>query len=140
MTLPLATLLAAAALTAAPEEPKPVGAIPFELYDGRVFLTVRVNGGDPGDFQFDSAAGRSCLTRRFGRRTRLETPWTATVSGAGDGTQSVPVARDVEFAVGDLRFRAERVLLIDMDVDGFAELLGETENDVEMRFFARIIA
>ncbi len=115
MTAPLAALLAAAAFVAAPEEPKPVGAVPFELYDGRVFLRVPVNGGEPGDFQFDSAAGRSCVTRRFGRRIRLETPWTATVSGAGDGTQSVPVARDVGFAIGDLRFRAERVLLVDMD-------------------------
>jgi len=111
----LAALLAAAALTAVPGGPKPVGVIPFDLYDGRIFLPVRVNGGEPGDFQFDSAAGRSCVTRRFGQSTRLETPWTATVSGAGDGTQSVPVARDVEFAVGGLRFRAERVPLIDMD-------------------------
>jgi hypothetical protein len=115
VTLPLAALLAAAAITAAAEEPKPVDVVPFDLYDGRIFLSVRVNGGEPGDFQFDSAAGRSCLTLGFGRRSRLETPWTATVSGAGDGTQSVPVARDVEFAVGDLRFRAERVPLIDMD-------------------------
>jgi hypothetical protein len=76
---------------------------------------VRVNGSEPGAFQFDSAAGRSCVTRQFGRRRRLETPWTATVFGAGDGTQSVPVARDVEFAVGGLTFRAERVPLIDMD-------------------------
>jgi PDZ domain-containing protein/aspartyl protease len=115
VTLQLATLLAAAALAATPEEPKPVGAMPFELYDGRVFLRVRVNGGEPGEFQFDSAAGRSCVTRRFGRRIRLETPLTATVSGAGDGSQTVPVARDVEFAIGGLGFRAERVLLVDMD-------------------------
>jgi hypothetical protein len=68
----LATLPAAAALGAAPQEP--VGSVPFELYDGRVFLSVRVNGGESGDFQFDSAAGRSCVTRRFGERIRLERP------------------------------------------------------------------
>jgi hypothetical protein len=109
------TLLAAVAVAAAPGESKPVGTVPFDLYDGRIFLSVRVNGGEAGEFQFDSAAGRSCVTRRFGRRIRLETPWTATVSGAGDGARTVPVARDAEFAIGDLRFRAERVPVIDMD-------------------------
>ena len=115
MAIQLAALIAAAAIAAVPAEPKPVGVVPFDLYDGRVFLSVRVNGGKPGDFQFDSAAGRSCVTRRFGERIRLETPWTATVSGAGDGSQTVPVARDVELGIGTLGFRAERVLLLDMD-------------------------
>ena len=41
----------------------------------------------------------------------------------------------------ELRLLFERVvLLVDMHIDGFAELLGEAENDIEMRFVARIVA
>lgn len=128
-SLPLAVLFGAAlSLAPAAKAPtpaaRPVAVVPFELYDGRVFLRVQVGGMGPGrpaeitpagEFQFDSAAGRSCVSRSFGQRIRLETPLTASVSGAGDGFQTVQLAQDVPFAVGPLAFRAERVPLIDLD-------------------------
>jgi hypothetical protein len=108
--------LPAGAVPGAAASSKPVAVMSFDLHDGRVFLPVRVNGKGPGDFQFDSAAHSSCVTKRFGERVALEAPLRATVSGAGDGSQTVAVAPDVAFGVGVLAFRAARVPLVDLDL------------------------
>jgi len=114
--MPAATVASVVVMIAsAAMPPKPVAVVPFDLFDGRVFLSVRVNGNGPGDFEFDSAAGSSSVSRRFGERIRLETPLMTSVAGAGDGTQLTPLATDVEFSIAALTFRAARVPLIDFD-------------------------
>jgi hypothetical protein len=99
----------------APALPKPVAVVPFDLHQGRVFLRVYVDGKGPGDFQLDSAAGNSCVSKRFGERIQLEAPFRGTVAGAGDGSQFVPLARDARFTVGSLVVRSSLVPLVDFD-------------------------
>ena len=114
LTAPIALMLTAASFSAdAP--PKPVAVLTFVLFDGRVFLPARVDGKGPGQFQFDSAANSSCVTRRFGQRIGLKAGFIGTVSGAGDGSQTVAFADDVSFAVGPLAYRSPRVALLDLD-------------------------
>jgi hypothetical protein len=91
-------MLTAASLSADIAPAKPVAVLPFVLCDGRVFLSARVDGKGPGQFQFDSAANISCVSKRFGQRIGLETGSIGTVSGAGDGSQTVAFAHDVSFA------------------------------------------
>jgi hypothetical protein len=113
--LPLALALAAAPLLAGVTSPRPTAVVRFDLYDGRVFLPVLVNGKGAGEFQFDSAAGRSCLDRRFARRLRLAAPLQTTVAGAGEDSEAAAAARDVEFDLGGVKFRSGPVPLVDLD-------------------------
>jgi PDZ domain/Aspartyl protease len=130
--------VATAGPAAEPTASRPIAVVPFDLYDGRVFLRVHVDGEGPGDFQFDSAAGRSCVSQRFAGRIGLQAPLTATVRGAGDGQQTVSLAPGVSFTVGPLAYRSERVPLVDFDeLDRFSGR--HTDGLVGREFLARYV-
>ncbi len=48
----IALMLTAASSSADFASAKPVAVLPFVLHDGRVFLSARVDGKGPGQFQF----------------------------------------------------------------------------------------
>jgi hypothetical protein len=133
LAAPIALMLTAASRSADVAPAKPVAVLPFVLYDGRVFLPVRVDGRGPGQFQFDSAANSSCVSKRFGERIRLKTGSIGTVSGAGDGSQTVALADDVSFAIGPLAYRSPRVALLDLD--GLDQAMGRSSDGIIGRDF-----
>ncbi len=97
-------------------DPRPILVLPFDLYDRRIWLTVQVNGNTSADFQFDSAAGASCVNERMAERIGLKPAFIATANGAGDGSQTIGVAQNVDFGIGSVTFRPERTPLIDFDL------------------------
>ena len=84
----LAALLAAAALTAVPGGPKPVGVIPFDLYDGRISKAGALAAAEIDGLVGSRIMGRFRVLYDYSRRRvilelgpRLEEPFTHDMSG-----------------------------------------------------------
>jgi predicted aspartyl protease len=108
------SLLLLAAATALGQDAKNVITIPITVSDDNyVRLKVRVNGGPPLDFIFDTGANICLLTERGKAKTNgLKFDAAQETLGSG-GVSSRPMARSVSLSIADHRWAGQPLMFVD---------------------------
>jgi len=106
-----ATAPVAAFTVAAPATP--IAVIPFELYHNRVYLPVRVNGSEPYTMILDTGAAETFVSKKVAEETKLARRGRAVVRGNGEGVDRFPLAKNVNFSVGEATLLEKIVVVYD---------------------------
>jgi hypothetical protein len=111
----LLLLLVATVLPPAPAR-LPVRVLPFELHEGSVWLSVRVNGSPPLRFELDTGSSLDVVDRARAEELGLSIKergleWNV---GVGDGLTRRASARQVALEIAGLPVVAERVEILDL--------------------------
>lgn len=107
-----ATVVATAAAQVAPE---PLHSIPFTTHANGVYLSVRVNGSQPMQFLFDTAAATHVLNAARIAEMNVGEPYAyASAKGAGDGSAPATIYQNVFLRAGRLELKPDRIVAINM--------------------------
>ena len=88
--------------------------VPFKLVDGRIFVSVRVNGEGPFAFIFDTG-GNGVISASVAERLHLPTGKTETGTGAGEKLVTAVDTTVRELQIGDLRLSNVAFRVISLD-------------------------
>ncbi len=106
LILAVATLAAPAGAQAPAEldlaRPEPIHSLPFELYDGRIYLPVSVAGSGPRTFLLDTGAQVTHLSAELVRDTGLERVGQVSITGTGRARVEGDYVRLSEVDLGGL--------------------------------------
>src|SRR5579862_326389 len=105
-------LVAASAASAAS---KPIAVVPFELYHNRVYLPVRVNGSEPYTMILDTGAAETFVSKKVAEELRLTRQGSAQVRGNGEGVAHFPLAKNVNFSVGEAALLEKMIVIYNYD-------------------------
>jgi hypothetical protein len=89
----------------------PIAVVPFELYHNRVYLPVSVNGSAPYTMILDTGAAETFVSEKVAEELKLRRKGSAQVNGNGEGVARFPLAKNVNFKVGDAGL-LEKVIVI----------------------------
>jgi len=67
------------------DAPGPIHSLPFELYDGRIYIQASGSGFGPGTFMLDTGAQITHFTSELVREARLATFGSSGITGTGEG-------------------------------------------------------
>jgi hypothetical protein len=86
--------------------------IPIEIYEQRVLVPVRVNGGEAAGFVMDSGAGTSVIVKPYADRIGLKSEGALRAAGAA-GTTSLALAKNVLFSLQGVEFPMSSITVVD---------------------------
>jgi hypothetical protein len=86
--------------------------IPFDLYDGRIYLRVRVNNSEPRPFLFDSGAQIAHLRAELAQILGLKLGGSLGVTGTGPGRIKANYIDNVTYNVSGAEFTDERSIAL----------------------------
>jgi hypothetical protein len=84
--------------------------VPFELYDGRIYIQVSGTGFSPRTFLLDTGAQITHLTSELVREAGLKTSGSLGITGVGPGRIQGTYVRGASLDIGGVRLRAERAI------------------------------
>jgi hypothetical protein len=87
---------------APPAAAKPLHTLPFELYDGRIYIEAEVGGAGPKTFLVDTGAQLTHLSAELVREAGLETFGGLGITGTGRGRIGAEYARLNQIQLGGL--------------------------------------
>jgi aspartyl protease len=93
----------------------PIAVIPFELYHNRVYLPVRVNGSRPFTMILDTGAAETFVSEKVAEELKLPRKGSAQVHGNGEGVGRFPLAKNVNFSVGDGALLEKTIVIYNYD-------------------------
>lgn len=86
--------------------------IPIDIYEQRVMVPVRVNGGEAAQFVLDSGAGTSVIAKTYAERIGLKPEGALRAAGAA-GTTSLALAKNVLFNLQGVEFPMSSVTVLE---------------------------
>lgn len=89
--------------------------IPFELYHNRVYLPVRVNGSGPYTMILDTGAAETFVSAKVADELKLAHQGSAQVRGNGEGVARFPLAKNVNFSVGEAALLEKTIVIYNYD-------------------------
>ena len=89
---------------------QPLHVLPFELYDGRIYLQASIAGSGPRTFLLDTGAQVTHLSAELVAETGLETYGSLGISGTGPGRIKGTYVRAAGLEVGGFRLRIKRAI------------------------------
>ncbi len=95
--------------------------IPFIYEDARIYVPVRIEGGEPRWFVLDTGATGTIIDSAVARAAHLTTCGSESVYGAGNGASQQTWTRTVRLKVGGVPLRLTQPAVLDL-----AHLLGPT--------------
>lgn len=114
--------------------------VPFELLNNHIYVTVRLNGGEPLRFLFDTG-GVNVVTPATAKELGLEVQGRLQGRGAGEKSEDVGLTRVQELRVGDVTLRDQVFYVLPMagleEAEG-VEVDGLIGYEVFKRFVVRI--
>ena len=97
---------------AAPDAPKPLAAIPFELFHNRIYLPVEVNGRGTVKMVVDTGAAYSGLSEASAAALQIRASGTAQLIGNGESKLTISLAKEVAFHVSGAELIEKSVAII----------------------------
>ncbi len=92
--------------------PVPLSTVRFELYNGRVYLPVLVNGKRSYSLILDSGAAASGLSASVASALDLQLKGKGKIQGNGEASLSFRITKDVSFAAGSAQLAEKTVAVI----------------------------
>lgn len=87
--------------------------VPFELYAGKILVSLSIDGGAPLPFLLDTG-GLNLLTPAAARALGLRGEGEQPVQGAGEGVQSLQTARVGRYRLGQVELDDQRFLIVEL--------------------------
>ncbi len=96
--------------------------IPMQVFDQHVFFKVRLNGGDPAWFFFDTGAEQSFVSDVVAQKSRLSVKGSLLAQGAGTGVTSMSIAEDAVLSLPGLEVPLKKISV--WDFSSYVPMIG----------------
>ena len=94
---------------------EPARVIPISVRGGNIFISTRLNGSGPLQFQFDTAAGVHVVNWRRAEELKLEMQSASNAQGAGDGSTRAALLPGARLSLDGFALPSARTAATDLD-------------------------